>query len=248
MSETGIRPDDPTRRPGEPAGNVAVTPNPSALEKIAEGRTVPSAPPHIPPDIRPEQTLTAAQWGMIAFILSEVALFGTLITVYIAFIGNRTLGGPTPKEVLFSSLGSTLLVLASTIILLSSSATIHMAEKALHAANGQNQFRLWWGLTILLGAGFLVGTGIEWYEMIHHHGLTISRNLFGTTYYTLVGFHAMHVTGGVITMTVVLGLALGGRITGTSRPGVELISWYWHFVDVVWVVVFTVVYLIGRWG
>jgi cytochrome c oxidase subunit 3/cytochrome o ubiquinol oxidase subunit 3 len=149
--------------------------------------------------------------------------------------------------VLFTTPGSTILVLASTIILLSSSFTIHMAEKSLHSANGQNLFRLWWGLTILFGVGFLAGTAIEWNELINHHGLTISRNLFGTTYYTLVGFHALHVTGGVVTMSIVLGLALRGQITRASGTGIEMISWYWHFVDAVWVVVFTVVYLVGRW-
>ena len=90
------------------------------------------------------------------------------------------------------------------------------------------------------------GTAYEWYELVHHHHLTISRNLFGTTYYTLVGFHGLHVTGGVITMSVVFMLALGGQVRHGGAGGVQLISWYWHFVDGVWVVVFTVVYLVGR--
>ena len=77
-------------------------------------------------------------------------------------------------------------------------------------------------------------------------GLTISRNLFGTTYYTLVGLHALHVTAGVTIMLIVLGLALARQVTSANRAGVRLISWYWHFVDGVWVVVFTVVYLVGR--
>jgi cytochrome c oxidase subunit 3/cytochrome o ubiquinol oxidase subunit 3 len=82
---------------------------------------------------------------------------------------------------------------------------------------------------------------------VRHH-LTIDRNLFGTTYYTLVGFHGMHVTAGVVVMLIVLGLALARRSSGggASRLGVELVSWYWHFVDAVWVAVFTVVYLVGR--
>ena len=91
-----------------------------------------------------------------------------------------------------------------------------------------------------------MGTAYEWHELIDRHHLTISRNLFGTTYYTLVGFHALHVTVGVIVMLIVLGLALGRQVTSANRAGVELVSWYWHFVDGVWVVVFTVVYLVGR--
>jgi cytochrome c oxidase subunit 3/cytochrome o ubiquinol oxidase subunit 3 len=93
---------------------------------------------------------------------------------------------------------------------------------------------------------FLGGTALEWRDLIERHQLTIGRNLFGTTYYTLVGLHALHVTGGVTIMLIVLGLALGRRVTSANRAGVGLVSWYWHFVDGVWVVVFTVVYLVGR--
>ncbi len=92
----------------------------------------------------------------------------------------------------------------------------------------------------------MLGTIIEWRELIQVHGLTIGRNLFGTTYYTLVGFHGLHVTVGVIAMLVVLALAIGRRVNPANRVGVQLVSWYWHFVDAVWVVVFTVVYLFGR--
>jgi cytochrome c oxidase subunit 3/cytochrome o ubiquinol oxidase subunit 3 len=102
-----------------------------------------------------------------------------------------------------------------------------------------------WAATIALGVLFLLGTAYEWYGLIAH-GLTIGRNLFGSTYYTLVGAHALHVTGGVTIMLVVLGLALGRQVTAANRAGVGLVAWYWHFVDVVWLVVFTVVYLVGR--
>ena len=95
-------------------------------------------------------------------------------------------------------------------------------------------------------SAFLAGTGYEWHELIAHHHLTISRNLFGTTFYTLVGFHGAHVTVGVIVMLILLGLALRGAVTAKHHGGVELVSWYWHFVDAVWVVVFTVVYVVGR--
>ena len=108
------------------------------------------------------------------------------------------------------------------------------------------EFLRWWLATVLLGAAFLGGTALEWRDLIERHHLTISRNLFGSTYYTLVGLHALHVTAGVTIMLIVLGLALGRQVTGANRAGVGLVSWYWHFVDGVWVVVFTVVYLVGR--
>jgi cytochrome c oxidase subunit 3/cytochrome o ubiquinol oxidase subunit 3 len=187
----------------------------------------------------PERTLSPGQWGVVSFLVSEVALFGTLIVTYLFYLGKDVVG-PTPAEALSLSL-----VLCTTACLLASSGTVHVAEKALHQG-AQGGFVLWWLATIVLGVLFLGGTAYEWYGLIVHHGLTISRNLFGTTYYTLVGLHALHVTGGVTIMLIVLGLALCRQVTTTNRAGVGLVSWYWHFVDAVWVVVFTVVYLVGR--
>jgi cytochrome c oxidase subunit 3/cytochrome o ubiquinol oxidase subunit 3 len=193
----------------------------------------------VPPAIRPEVTLSAGQWGMLSFLASEVALFGTLIVTYLFYVG-RDVVGPTPAEAL--SLG---LVVCTTACLLASSATVHHAERRLERGN-QVGFLRWWLATVLLGAAFLGGTAFEWRELMVRHHLTISRNLFGTTYYTLVGLHALHVTVGVIIMLIVLGLALDRQVTSANRAGVGLVSWYWHFVDGVWVIVFTVVYLVGR--
>jgi cytochrome c oxidase subunit 3/cytochrome o ubiquinol oxidase subunit 3 len=179
---------------------------------------------------------------MIAFLVSEVAFFGTLIAVYLHFLGMDE-GGPTPDVL------SLRLVIFTTICLLSSSVTVHQAEKALRGSGAS--FLGWWSATILLGIVFLSGTAYEWNNLIGEYDLTISRNLFGTTYYTLVGFHALHVTVGVIVMLIVLGVAVGRRRAGSDsmaghHTGVQLVSWYWHFVDGVWVVVFTVVYVVGR--
>ena len=193
----------------------------------------------MPPPVAPEEYLSAAQWGMVAFLVSEVAVFGTLIMAYLAFLG-RDPPGFSRADVL--SLG---LVLFNTACLLISSGTIHFAEGALKK-NQHGQFCLLWAATIALGVVFLVGTAVEWLELIHKHHVTISANLFGTTFYTLVGFHAAHVTGGVIIMSVVLGLALRGQVSQHNHTAPQLVSWYWHFVDVVWIVVFTVVYIIGR--
>jgi cytochrome c oxidase subunit 3/cytochrome o ubiquinol oxidase subunit 3 len=178
------------------------------------------------------------QWGMIAFLVSEVAFFGTLIVGYLALMGRDT-SGPKPADVFKLPL-----ILVFTACLLSSSFTVHFAEKALHE-NKQGRFRAFWLATIVLGAVFLLGTAYEWWELIEEHHLTISRNLFGTSYYTLVGFHAMHVTGGVVTMSILFGLALRGHITAQNSTGVQVVSWYWHFVDVVWVLVFFIVYIVS---
>jgi cytochrome c oxidase subunit 3/cytochrome o ubiquinol oxidase subunit 3 len=193
----------------------------------------------VPPAIVPERTLTPGQWGVLAFLVSEVAFFGTLIFTYVYYLGRDAVG-PTPAEAL-----SLPLVLCTTACLLASSGTIHVAEKSLRRGNRAGFLR-WWAATIALGVVFLAGTGFEWHELIANRGLTISRNLFGSTYYTLVGFHALHVTGGVVVMAIVLGLALRGQVTHANWGAPGLVAWYWHFVDGVWVVVFTVVYVVSR--
>src|SRR5262249_42617398 len=202
------------------------------LDHAVKPPTVTVSPSHI-------VTLSAPQWGMLGFLVSEVALFGTLIFTYVFYLGKDVVG-PTPAEAL-----SLRLVVFTTACLLASSGTVHFAERALGQGN-QSRFIRLWAITIVLGAVFLAGTAFEWRELILRYHLTINRNLFGSTYYTLVGLHALHVTGGVTTMLIVLGLALVRRVTSANRAGVGLISWYWHFVDGVWIVVFTVVYLVGR--
>lgn len=192
-----------------------------------------------PPAVAPETMLNAAQWGMLAFLISEVAFFGSLITAYVAYVG-RDIAGPTPGEVL-----SLPLVLVTTFCLLSSSGTIHLAEGRLHHGR-RGAFLLAWAATIVLGIAFLLGTAYEWRELIVEHHLTISRNLFGTTFYTLVGFHGLHVTIGVVMMLAVLVLMVARQLSTKNRQVVQLVSWYWHFVDGVWIVVFAVVYLMGR--
>jgi len=188
----------------------------------------------VPPDVAPEQTLNATEWGMLSFLLSEVAFFSTLIVAYVAFKG-QSVDGPTPSVL------SLPLVIATTSCLIASSLTVHLATNALERGR-QVTFCLWWAATITLGIVFLAGTAFEWYGLIFHEGLTISRNLFGTTFYTLVGFHALHVSGGVVVMSIVLALALKRHIGTAQALGPRMVSWYWHFVDVVWIVVFLVVY------
>jgi cytochrome c oxidase subunit 3/cytochrome o ubiquinol oxidase subunit 3 len=193
----------------------------------------------VPPAIVPEHTLSAPEWGIVSFLVSEVAFFGTLIVTYVAFMG-RDVVSPTPAQAL-----SLPLVIVATLCLLSSSVVIHAAERALDR-DEPRLFCFFLAATIALGIVFLVLAGVEWNDLIVNHDLTIGRNLFGTTYYTLVGFHGLHVTVGVIVMLIVLGLALGGQVTSANRTGVTLVAWYWHFVDAVWIVVFLVVYVASR--
>jgi cytochrome c oxidase subunit 3 len=188
------------------------------------------------PAVLAEKHFGTLQWGMLAFLLSEVAFFSTLVMAYVVFLGQDKVG-PRPGQVL-----SMPTVIATTICLLSSSVTVHYAEKALRR-DSRGGFLFLWTATIVLGAAFLAGTGFEWHDLIVHHHLTVSRNTFGTTYYTLVGFHALHVTMGVLVLLIVLGLAVKRHVSSRNPGGVEVVGWYWHFVDGVWVVVFSVVYL-----
>jgi len=203
-----------------------------AVQPVRE-RPLPQPPPALP-----QRSLAPSQLGMLAFLASEAALFCMLIVVYLAYLkADQT--GPTPAVL------SLPLVIGTTVCLLASSITVHLAMKSLHVEN-RSSFIRWWSATIVLGVVFLLGTAYEWRELIVRHDLTISRNLFGSVYYTLIGFHALHLTAGIVAMLAVLGLTISRLLTIRSQAGAELISWYWHFVDVVWIVVFSVVYLAGR--
>src|SRR6266850_2758467 len=175
--------------------------------------------------------------GMACLIIAESAIFTIFVVAYLFYLG-KSLTGPTPREVLETPI-------FYTICLLSSSLTIHFAAKFLARGIGFAFLGLWL-LTIALGGLFLYGTGQEWYRLIYEHGLTISTNLFGTTYYSLVGLHAFHVTVGLILLSIVFLFGLAGRVGSDQFARVEVLSMYWHFVDAVWVVVFTVVYILGR--
>lgn len=175
--------------------------------------------------------------GMYCLIAAEVAIFTIFVIAYIFYIG-KSLSGPQPQDVLH-------LPIFLTVCLLSSSLTIHFAARLLRSGRIIS-FGLWWLLTIALGAIFLLGTLREWRHLIYDEGLTIQTNLFGTTYYSLVGLHAFHVTVGLLALATVLIFTLRGDVGKRHAGRVEVLSMYWHFVDVVWVAVFTVVYIVGR--
>jgi len=175
--------------------------------------------------------------GIIFLMITESSLFTIFVVAYLVYIGKSP-NGPFPKDVLE-------LPIVSSICLLSSSLTIVIAEKALKR-NQLGRFKLWWLVTILLGCEFLTATGMEWYHLIYKEGLTISTNLFGTTYYSLVGLHASHVVVGLFFLLLVMAVSLTGFPIQHQERRVKFLSWYWHFVDAIWIVVFTVVYVIGR--
>jgi cytochrome c oxidase subunit 3 len=175
--------------------------------------------------------------AMFALIAAEAAIFTIFVVAYLFYVGKSP-SGPQPKDVLEAPI-------FYSICLLSSSLTIHLAVKALRNGSLRN-FTAWWFATLALGATFLYGTAAEWHRLIYRDGLTISTNLFGTTYYSLVGLHGFHVVVGLTCFVVVVAFTLSGNVRPEHAERLDVLSLYWHFVDAVWVVVFTVVYIIGR--
>ena len=163
--------------------------------------------------------------GMIGLIIAEGSLFAVFVVAYLYYTG-KSLHGPFPKDVLHS-------------------ATVTFGVRALAGGNVRRAGR-WLLLTAVLGAIFLAGTAREWYQLIYRDGLTIGTNLFGSTFYPLVGLHASHVIVGLVMLGLCCVFAATGALRTAHAERVEMVSWYWHFVDVVWVVVLMVVYVVGR--
>src|SRR6516164_92370 len=147
--------------------------------------------------------------AMASLIIAEAAIFTIFVVAYLFYIG-KSLTGPTPRQVLETPI-------FYTICLLSSSLTIHYAGRFLEKGE-RAPFLGLWSLTIVLGGLFLFGTGQEWHRLIYEHGLTISTNLFGTTYYSLVGLHAFHVTVGIIMLLAVAFFAFAGTVGSEQSP------------------------------
>jgi heme/copper-type cytochrome/quinol oxidase subunit 3 len=174
--------------------------------------------------------------GMWAFLGSECMFFGSLIGTYLSYKG-KSLGGPTPHEIFDIPLTS-----LSAFVLLMSSLLMVLALAAL-GRNDMRWAKIWLFSTAALGAWFV---GNQVYEFNHflHEGLTLQTSLFGSTFFTLTGFHGAHVTGGVIWLLSLWVLALRGRLGPQDYLKVEMAGLYWHFVDIVWIAIFTIVYLI----
>jgi cytochrome c oxidase subunit 3 len=188
----------------------------------------------------PDQAWTLPSRGMVGMtclIIAEAAIFVIFVVAYIFYIG-KSLTGPMPKDVLE-------LPIFTTICLLSSSLTVHAAVSALRKSK-QRLCSVWLAVTVLLGGIFIAGTAHEWYDLIYNHGLTIRTNLFGTTFYSLVGLHATHVVVGLILLSLALFFSVRREMKEEHSEKLEVLSLYWHFVDGVWVIVFLVVYVLGR--
>ncbi|MGB6688476.1 MAG: cytochrome c oxidase subunit 3 [Terracidiphilus sp.] len=175
--------------------------------------------------------------GMFALIAAESTIFTIFVVAYLFYLG-KSVSGPQPRDVLNPPI-------FYTACLLSSSITLEIALRTFRQRR-VTSFTLAWLLTIVLGAAFLYGTTAEWRRLICVEGLTINANLFGTTYYSLVGLHASHVIIGLLMLSVVMIFTLFGLIRPEHAQRLDILSLYWHFVDAVWIVVFTVVYVIGR--
>jgi cytochrome c oxidase subunit 3 len=175
--------------------------------------------------------------GMWCLIAAESAIFSIFVVAYLYYAG-KSLGGPTPSQVLR-------VPIFGSICLFSSSVTIVMAERAIERGD-LRRFGLWWFLTIALGAVFITGTAREWARLIYQEGLTISTNLFGTTFYSLVGLHAFHVIVGLVGLSIIMAFTVLGLVRRDHAKRVAVFAMYWHFVDAIWVVVLSVVYVIAK--
>jgi len=175
--------------------------------------------------------------AMLSLITGESAIFTIFVVAYVYYIG-KSLTPPYPQQVLE-------IPFFNTICLLSSSVTIWLAERQIERGK-MRAFAAWWALTIALGAIFIAGTAREWHKLIYVDGLTLRTNLFGTTFYSLVGLHATHVVVGLIGLLTILLFTLTGHVREGHTERIQVFALYWHFVDAVWVVVFTVVYIVGR--
>jgi heme/copper-type cytochrome/quinol oxidase subunit 3 len=173
--------------------------------------------------------------GMWLFIASEVMFFGGLIAAYLHY--KYALGFPEASEL------DVVLVGVNTMVLLTSSFTVVTALDAARAGC-QGRLAVFLFLTILLGVAFLTGQLFEFAEL-YRHGITLTSGVFGSAFFTLTGFHGLHVTAGVIWAVITLFRALRGAFSAENSMGVEIFGLYWHFVDIVWIVLFTLIYLIA---
>jgi cytochrome c oxidase subunit 3/cytochrome o ubiquinol oxidase subunit 3 len=203
-----------------------------------EGTAIPGMVPTMSRDAGDAWVLPSrGDVGILCLILAEAAIFIIFVVAYVFYIG-KSLTGPYPHDVLE-------LPVFTTICLLSSSITVHYAVATL-ASGKRGLCSLWLAATVLLGTIFLAGTAHEWYHLIVHDHLTIQTNLFGTTFYSLVGLHATHVVVGLLMLSLALVFSLRGSLKVEHSGKLHVLSLYWHFVDAVWVIVFLVVYVFGR--
>jgi len=174
--------------------------------------------------------------AMWAFLGSECLFFGSLISTYLLY-RNRAQGGPTPSEVYDIPFTS-----VSSFVLLMSSLTMVLALAAIQRGDHKG-LRAWLLATAFLGMSFIGGQIYE-FTTFYEEGLALSTSPFGSAFFLLTGFHGAHVTVGILMLLALYGMSAAGRIPQSESRKVEFIGLYWHFVDIVWIVIFTVIYLI----
>ena len=173
---------------------------------------------------------------MWVFLASECLFFGSLIAAYLLY-RDRSVQGPYPSDLFDIPFTS-----VSAFVLLMSSVTMVLALSSIQRGNRRG-LQIWLFTTAILGILFLSGQAYE-FTVFHHEGLSLSRNMFGTTFFVLTGFHGAHVTVGVLILLSLFTMTLQGKITQKESLHIELAGLYWHFVDIVWIVIFTLIYLI----
>src|SRR5436190_20698462 len=176
--------------------------------------------------------------AMWLFLSSECLLFGALITTYVLYRG-ASLVGPYPSDIFDIPYTS-----VSSFVLLASSLTMVLGLAAAQKRD-YGRMRLWLLTTAMLGMTFVGGQVYE-FTSFNREGLSLTTNLFGTTFYVLTGFHGVHVTVGILMLLSLVGMSWAGRLPDDQSFPVEMVGLYWHFVDIVWIVIFTVVYLIPQ--
>ncbi len=181
--------------------------------------------------------LSNSKVAMWAFLGSECLLFGALISTYLLYRGRSIPGTPTPKDVYDIPYTS-----VSSFVLLMSSLTMALAVAAINRGDIHRN-RVWLATTAMLGATFISGQVYE-FTTFYREGLGYTTNLFGSAFYTLTGFHGVHVSVGIVMLLSLLVRSLRGNLGQDRAESVEIVGLYWHFVDIVWIVIFTVVYLI----
>lgn len=189
----------------------------------------------------PGAPMSKAELGILAFLGTEAVFFGLLILSYVYF---RATDNSAPNaDVLKANFFRTLIF---SCCLFASSGTVVFAERALKRGNRRGLI-MWLIITVLLGVAFLAGQGWEYSELFADN-ITPSRNTFGTSFFTMTGFHGFHVFGGLVMLSILAGLAIAGDFKGPHSAAVTCVSWYWHFVDMVWVFIFSLVYLLPYLG
>ena len=182
--------------------------------------------------------VTNKKLAMWLFLASDCLFFGAFIATYLLYRGRDSVG-PGPKELFDIPFTS-----ATSFILLMSSLTMVLALAAIQRGD-ERRLRIWLMATALLGATFIAGQVFEFTEF-NAEGLDLDTNLFGSTFFILTGFHRAHVTVGIIWLMSLWGMASQGRLKQGDSEKVEIAGLYWHFVDVVWIVIFTVIYLVPQ--